>query len=101
MSKTLDFLKEHESQSPSRFVEMATWRKENDGWLRWSRNIALSLIDYMQSHNLSRTGLAEELGVTPQYVSKILSGKVNFSFKSVYEIENKLGISCMSVNLAE
>ncbi len=30
MSKTLDFLKEHESQSPSRFVEMATWRKEND-----------------------------------------------------------------------
>ena len=92
MSKTLDFLKEHESQSPSRFVEMATWRKENDGWLRWSRNIALSLIDYMQS---------EELGVTPQYVSKILSGKVNFSFKSVYEIENKLGISCMSVNLAE
>lgn len=27
MSKTLDFLKEHESQSPSRFVEMAYMAK--------------------------------------------------------------------------
>ena len=28
----------------------------------------------------------------PQYVSKILSGKVNFSFKTISEIEEGLGI---------
>lgn len=101
MSKALEFLKEHESATPSRFVEEAQWRRENQGWLKWSRNVALSLIDYMQSNNMTRAGLANKLGVTPQYVSKLLSGKVNFSFKSIYEIEEKLGISCVSVSLAD
>ena len=40
-------------------------------------------------------GTAERLGCTPQYVSKILSGKTNFSFKTIAEIERRLGISCM------
>ena len=99
--KAIRFLKEHESSTPSKFRENAQWRHENKAWLKWSRNIALSLIDYMQTHNLSRNGMAELLGVTPQYVSKLLSGKVNFSFKSVAEIESKLGISCLSVSVAE
>lgn len=101
MSKALEFLKEHESATPSRFMEEAQWRRENQGWLKWSRNVSLRLIDYMQSNNLTRAGLAVKLGVTPQYVSKILSGKVNFSFKSLYEIETKLGISCVSVSMAD
>ena len=49
----------------------------------------------MQENNLSRADIAERLGCTPQYVSKILSGKTNFSFKTISEIERRLGISCM------
>ena len=40
----------------------------------------------------SRSDIANKLGVTPQYVSRILSGNTNFSFKSMAEIERKLGI---------
>ena len=40
----------------------------------------------------SRSDIANKLGVTPQYVSRILSGNTNFSFNSVAEIERKLGI---------
>ena len=80
MSTTIDFLKNHESSSPSYFEENAKWRKENKAWLEWSRNIALSLVEYMESNGLNRNGLAERLNVSPQYISKILSGKVNFSF---------------------
>ena len=43
-SKALDFLKSHQSEAPSRFVENAAWRKENASWLRWSRNVALAII---------------------------------------------------------
>jgi len=57
----------------------------------------LSLIDYMETNGINRNGLAERLGVTPQYVSKILSGKVNFSFKSIAEIENKLSIKLIRI----
>ena len=86
MSTAIDFLKKHESISPSHFEENAKWRKENEAWLEWSRNIALSLVEYMESNGLNRNGLAERLGVSPQYISKILSGKVNFSFKSIFDI---------------
>lgn len=97
MSRAIDFLKKHESISPSHFEENAKWRKENEAWLEWSRNIALYLVEYMESNGLNRNGLAERLGVSPQYISKILSGKVNFSFKSIAELEQKLNIKLLDV----
>ncbi len=91
-SKALKFLESHQSEQPSHFVEEATWRKENASWLRWSRQLALTLIAYMQDKGLKRAELAQRLGVTPQYVSKLLSGTENLSFKSIANIEDRLGI---------
>lgn len=51
---SLKFLKEHQSETPSRFAEEAAWRKENAGWLRWSRQLAVTLIGYMQDNGLKR-----------------------------------------------
>ncbi len=98
--KTLYFLETHQSDKASTFTEDAKWRQDNEVWLRWSRGIALSIVDYMQENGLNRSDIANKLGVTPQYVSKILSGSTNFSFKSVAEIERKLGISCMEAAMA-
>ena len=58
---------------------------------RRSRRVAYAIMDYMQECNLLRNDIAEKLGVSPQYVSKILSGKVNFSFKAITEIEESFG----------
>ena len=93
--KTLEFLEAHQSETPSTFIEDAKWRQENEVWLKWSRGVAMSIVDYMQENGLSRSDIAAKLGVSPQYVSRILSGNTNFSFKSVADIEGKLGISCM------
>ncbi len=97
MTNALETLKNHESDTPSRFVERAGWRRENSTWLAWSRGVALSLIRYMEDENINRNALAERLGVSPQYVSKVLSGKVNFSFKSIAEIEQKLNLHLLEV----
>ncbi len=97
---TLEFLEAHLSDKPSTFTEDAKWREENEAWLKWSRGIALSIVNYMQENGLTRSDIANQLGVTPQYVSKILSGNTNFSFKSVAEIERKLGISCMETAIS-
>ncbi len=96
-SKVIKFLESHESATPSRFVEEATWRKENASWLRWSRQLAVTLIGYMQDNGMKRAELATKLGVTPQYVSKLLSGTENLSFKSIANIEERLGISCLLI----
>lgn len=98
--KTLDFLEAHQSEKPSSFTKDAKWRQENEVWLKWSRGVAMSIVDYMQENGLSRSDIAAKLGVSPQYVSRILSGNTNFSFKSIAEIEGKLGISCMKFAMA-
>lgn len=96
-NKAITFLESHLSDTPSRFVEEANWRKENASWLRWSRQLAVILIGYMQDNGLKRSDLASRLGVSPQYVSKLLSGTENLSFKSIANIEDKLGITCFAM----
>lgn len=96
-SKAIKFLEKHQSETPSGFVEEANWRKENESWLRWSRQLSVTLIGYMQDNGLRRVDLAAKLGVSPQYVSKLLSGTENLSFKSIANIEDKLGISCFAM----
>lgn len=92
--KAIRFLEAHQSETPSAFVEEAAWRNDNIGWLRWSRHLAVVLVGYMQDNGLKRADLAARLGVSPQYVSKLLSGTENLSFKSIANIEDKLGICC-------
>ncbi len=94
-SKAIAILEKNQSAVPSRFEEEARWRQENEIWLRLSRSIALSLIDFMQEKNLTRAELAKELGVSQQYLSRMMSGTENFSIKSIAKIEATLGISCL------
>ena len=91
-SKAVQFLEAHQSGEQSTFVADAQWRQENASWLKRSRRVALAIIDFMQENKLSRNDIAKRLGVSPQYVSKILSGKVNFSFNTIAEIEERLGV---------
>ena len=94
-SKVIKFLEEHQSGTPSCFEEEARWRQENEIWLRMSRSVALSIVDYMQENHLSRAEMAKSLKVSPQYLSRILSGTENLSIKSVAKIEAALGVSCL------
>lgn len=98
--KTLRFLESNLSSEPSAFAEEAKWRQDNEVWLKWSQGIAMRIIDYMQEHKLSRADIASRLGCSPQYVSKILSGHTNFSFKSIAEIEKCLNIRIMEASFA-
>lgn len=98
--KTLRFLESNLSSEPSAFAEEAKWRQDNEVWLKWSQGIAMKIIDYMQEHKLSRADIASRLGCSPQYVSKILSGHTNFSFKSIAEIEKRLNIRIMETSFA-
>jgi ribosome-binding protein aMBF1 (putative translation factor) len=100
-SKAVQFLESHQSGEQSTFEADAQWRKANEAWLKHSRSVALAIVDYMQANSLSRNDLAERLAVSPQYVSKILSGKVNFSFKTIAEIDAKLGIDCFRAAASE
>lgn len=88
--KAADFLEAHQSGERSSFVEDVKWRQENAAWLKRSQRVSYVIMDYMQANQLSRNDIAEKLGVSPQYVSRILSGKMNFTFKTISAIEERL-----------
>lgn len=73
-------------------------RQEADVWLEMSRCIALAVSDCMKKQGLGRNDVAEKLGVSVQYVGRILSGTANLSLKSVARIETVLGIKCFTSN---
>ena len=85
-------MEEHQSEDRSTFVGDAKWRQENASWLRQSQLVACTIMDYMKSQHLSRNDVAEKLGVSPQYMSRILSGKMNFTLKTISLIEERLGL---------
>lgn len=72
--KAIQFLEANLSGDRSTFVDDAKWRRDNAAWLKLSHRISYAIMDYMQDNHKTRNDVAEELGVSPQFVSKILSG---------------------------
>jgi transcriptional regulator with XRE-family HTH domain len=50
-----------------------------------------SVVREMERQGLTRTALAERLGATPAYVTKILRGKVNFTLATMVRLSRALG----------
>ncbi len=75
--------------------EVAKGRKEE---IRATTKIILHLIDYMERHQMSQTDLARELGVTPQYINKLLHGQdKSFRIETAIEYGEKLGIKLVEI----
>lgn len=87
---TLDYLEKHQSKTPSRWREDAEWRRENEAWLRHSQHIAVKLLMYMKREGLTQRALAERLGCTQQYVSRILKGTENLSLETITKLEQAM-----------
>ena len=85
--KTLEYLEQHQSKTPSNWREEAEWRRKNKAWLRHSKHIAIAVLSYMKSENLTQTAMAERLNCTQQYVSKILHGNENLSLETITKLE--------------
>ena len=96
-SKVIQFLEEHQSGERSTFVGDAKWRQENASWLKQSQRVACTIMEYMQNQHFSRNDVAEKLRVSPQYVSRILSGKMNFTLKTISLVEERLGLELFCI----
>jgi antitoxin component HigA of HigAB toxin-antitoxin module len=97
---TIDRLKEHQSATPSKWREAALERRANKEWLSYSQHIAMLMLDKMESMGMTQKSLAEIMGCSQQYVSKILKGKENLSLETLSKIESALGIAILQVEPA-
>lgn len=99
MSEVIARLKEHQSSTPSQWRERAEWRQQNKSWLLHSQRIAVKMLIRMDELNLTQKQLAEQMGCSQQYVSKILKGQENLSLETMSKIEDCLQISILQEEL--
>lgn len=78
-------------------LQAVSFRKEGKLWLRKSRQIALSVLYYLEQNGMTKKDLAEKMSVTPTYVGKLLKGKENLSLETISKIEDALDIDLINV----
>lgn len=91
--EVINCLQEHQSPNPSGWKEKAEWERQNRKWIRRFQYIAVMMLKRMDELHLSQTSLANEMGCSQQYVSKILKGKENLSLETISKIEDALNIT--------
>lgn len=92
MNSTIEKLNQYKSISPSRWKDEAEFRQKNKRWLRYSQHVAMLMLDKMEKLNWTQKVLAEKMGCTQQYVSKVLKGSENLSIETICKIEDALNI---------
>ena len=95
MNSIVQKLSEHKSSTPSRWREESEFRAANKSWLRYSQKIAMMMLDKMEEQGLTQKSLAEKMGCSQQYVSKILKGRENLSIETLCKIETALELSLL------
>lgn len=88
-------LNKHMSASPSEWREKAEWRMANKSWLRYSQHIAMMMLDRMEELGLTQKSLADRMGCSQQYISRVLKGTENLSIETISKIENALGLAIL------
>jgi len=88
-----------ESKKDDSWLKAAEWRQKNEYWLRVSQDIAIKILSYLRSKNMSQKDLAALLEFSPQHVSKILKGKENLTIESICRIERALQIKLIDTSV--
>ena len=96
-------------ENEKRFLELVANEKTNTlakneariksrAMLRASHNIAWKVLLRMNEINCTKEVLAEEMQMTLEEVSKILSGKENLTLETIVKLEETLGVSIINNN---
>lgn len=100
--ETIARLSRYEAPTSSewRENEQKLCQAKAEGWLRYSRRIAIKIALAMKRQNLSRQDMADRLGCSPQYVSRLLKGEENLSLETICKLEEALNISILQYEFA-
>jgi transcriptional regulator with XRE-family HTH domain len=90
-------LKKYISKEPSDWIEQADFYENNADWMDKSALIAIKILSTLRSQSITQKILAESIGVTPQYINKLIKGHENLSLETICKIEKALGITLIAI----
>lgn len=85
------------ANEPSDWMEQVEYYEKNKAWLDKSAEIAVRILSTLRKMSLSQKDLAEMIGVSPQYVNKVVRGRENLSLETICKIEKALQVSLAEV----
>ena len=85
------------SDEPAKWLERAKWYEENEEWLDKSARIAIKILHELRAKKITQKELADSIGVTAQYINKVVKGGENLGLETICKIEKALGINLISV----
>lgn len=83
--------------SKSNWKEKVEYLIDNEAWLDKSADIALSILDRLDDLKISKAELARRMGVSRQYVNKIVKGQENLTLEQISKIEQVLEFKLIDV----
>ena len=102
LEEAIDRLSRYQSDEPSdwRVEEERVRYAKSKGWLQYSRKIAIKVAVAMKQQGLSRQDVADRMGCSPQYISKLLKGTENLSLETICKLEDALNIAILQYEFA-
>ncbi|MDG5800177.1 helix-turn-helix transcriptional regulator [Marinilabiliaceae bacterium ANBcel2] len=101
MTKSLDNIKQIASQKPSKWIDDAKTRQTNRAWAKRSFQIAVRILREIRKqkplNGMTQKRLAEEMGVSPQYINKVVKGEENLTLETIAKIEDVLGVTLIEI----
>ena len=84
-------------ETQSKYLQNAKFRIENKKWLSYSSNIALRVLAALEeSEQMTQKTLAEMVGVSPQYINKVLKGQENLSLQTIAKLSEALNMELIT-----
>ena len=84
-------------KTQSNYLQNAKFRIENKKWLSYSSNIALRVLAAIEeSEEMTQKTLAEKVGVSPQYINKVLKGQENLSLQTIAKLSEALNMELIT-----
>jgi transcriptional regulator with XRE-family HTH domain len=77
-------------------MERVSERIKNRSMLRESQQIALKVLMKLDNLGWSQKDLAKEMGVSPQQITKIVSGKENLTIETQVKLQQILNIPILA-----
>lgn len=98
MSTNKQKLADFAAQKTSQWLKNAQHRRENKKWLAYSFQIAIKILAAIdETPGMTQKQLAELIGVSPQYISKILKGQENLTLETISKLEAALDIQLLKI----
>lgn len=101
-NNNIDKFKALVSEEKSGWLDKALYRKENEDWLNISFDIAIKIMSTLRANKKqgnypkNQKELAEVMGCSAQYITKLLKGSENLTIETISKIQKALDISLIS-----